>query len=256
MNTHLIKKYSLALRLLIIFFVTLSVGCVHESTSSSSIAEKEFEARINRIEERLNTVEKTLHQSKVQAEREAEARKTLSQITTLVSQGEVDQAKSNLAIFLERYAGLPAERRARQMYVELSVVGSTVPDQWGIEEWFQGEREIGSGSEKATLLVFWEVWCEYCREEVPKLQALYATLNGKGLELIGITKVNRGTTDDEVKAFISTQKLTYPIAKEDESISEYFKVSGIPAAAIIKDGQIVWRGHPALLSEPLLQMWL
>jgi hypothetical protein len=30
-------------------------------------------------------------------------------------------------------------------------------------------------------------------------------------------------------------------------VAEAFNVSGIPAAAIVKDGKIVWRGHPARL---------
>lgn len=254
--SHSSKKYSLALSLLVLSFTVFGLGCAHQSASSSGVTGKDLEARINSLEERLNNVETVLSRDKVQAEMEAEARNALSQITALVGRGEVVQAKADLAHFLERYANLPAARRAQQLYVELSVVGSAVPDNWGIEKWFQGEREIGSGPEKATLIVFWEVWCKYCRQEVPKLQALYTALNDQGLEVIGITQVNRGATEEGVKEFISTQKLTYPIAKEDESISQYFKVSGIPAAAVIKDGQIVWRGHPALLSEPLLQMWL
>jgi thioredoxin-like negative regulator of GroEL len=48
----------------------------------------------------------------------------------------------------------------------------------------------------------------------------------------------------------------YPIAKETGELSRYFNVSGIPAAAVIKDGKVVWRGHPAQLKEDQLKSWL
>jgi hypothetical protein len=31
-----------------------------------------------------------------------------------------------------------------------------------------------------------------------------------------------------------------------------FNVSGIPAAAVVKDGVVVWRGHPARLNNDIL----
>jgi hypothetical protein len=39
-------------------------------------------------------------------------------------------------------------------------------------------------------------------------------------------------------------------------MSTYFGVRGIPAAAVVKDGQIVWRGHPARITEDMLKGWL
>ena len=35
-------------------------------------------------------------------------------------------------------------------------------------------------------------------------------------------------------------------------MSSSFAVTGIPAAALVKDGKVVWRGHPARLDDALL----
>jgi len=60
-----------------------------------------------------------------------------------------------------------------------------------------------------------------------------------------------------VTAFLSEQKVTYPIAKEQgDSMSKAYGVKGIPAAAVVKDGKVVWRGHPAKLTDDMIKGWL
>ena len=49
---------------------------------------------------------------------------------------------------------------------------------------------------------------------------------------------------------------TVTIPTTDGSLSQYFNVGGIPAAAVVKDGKVVWRGHPARLSEQMLKDWI
>jgi len=114
----------------------------------------------------------------------------------------------------------------------------------------------GSGSGKTTLLVFWEEWCPHCRREVPKLQQIYSELKGQGLQVVGLTKITRSATDEKVQAFITGNKIDYPIAKETGALADYFAVKGIPAAAVVKGGRIVWRGHPIRLKPELVQSWL
>ena len=33
-------------------------------------------------------------------------------------------------------------------------------------------------------------------------------------------------------------------------------IKTVPAAAVVKDGKIVWRGHPSRLSESMIKKWL
>ena len=57
-------------------------------------------------------------------------------------------------------------------------------------------------------------------------------------------------------AHVSYLNLRHAIAKETGALAEYFSVKGIPAAAVVKDGRIVWRGHPIRLTSELLDSWL
>ena len=42
-------------------------------------------------------------------------------------------------------------------------------------------------------------------------------------------------------------------AKGNGALSQHMNVSGIPAAAVVKDGVVIWRGHPARLDETVLR---
>jgi len=106
------------------------------------------------------------------------------------------------------------------------------------------------------VVVFWESWCPHCRDEVPKLQQVYTTYKSKGLQMIGLTRLTKNATDDTVKEVLTQNKVTYPIAKEGGQMATYFAVSGIPAAAVVKDGKVIWRGHPGRITDDMLKSWL
>ena len=88
------------------------------------------------------------------------------------------------------------------------------------------------------------------------MEKRYQELKGKGLKVAALTKLSRNTEPQKVKDFMAENKVTYPVGKEDGKLSATFAVSGIPAAAVVKDGKIVWRGHPSGLSDEKLQGWL
>jgi thiol-disulfide isomerase/thioredoxin len=168
--------------------------------------------------------------------------------------GNYEEAKAKLAQLNAEYGTTKAARRADRLTQELAVIGKDA-GALEIEKWYQGSGDFAQG--EATLLVFWESWCPHCQREVPNIEATYAKYRGEGLNVIGLTKVTRSSTDDKVTEFIAEHKVTYPIAKEQGgTMSERFAVQGIPAAAVVKDGKIVWRGHPARLTDAMIQGWL
>lgn len=116
--------------------------------------------------------------------------------------------------------------------------------------WLQGETTLSDG--EAQLLVFFEEWCPHCKREVPKLQDTYAKLQPQGLNIIGVTRLTRGGDEAKMKKFIAQHELAFPILKDDGAMSDHYAVTGIPAAALVKDGKIVWRGNPARLHENML----
>ena len=228
-----------------------------------------LEQRVKALEGRIASLERTLSQRLASIEQkiaaggaaapnplEGEAQTAFAGISRSVAAGDYQKAQAEMAEFMKKYASTNAAKRARRLHEELSVIGKETPAEWGIEKWYQGEKDIDLGGGKTTLLVFWEEWCPHCKREVPKLQELYTQYKGDGLQIVGFTKITRSSTDEKVSAFISDQSVNYPIAKEDGSLSRHFNVSGIPAAAVIKDGKVVWRGHPAQLNQDQLKAWL
>lgn len=232
---------------------------------------KSLEEKIQSLEGKITSMERSLNQRLANIERmlkqgaggqaanplEGEAQQAYAKISRLAAEGKMDLAKKDMSAFMQKYASTNTAKRARSLNQELAVIGKNSPTEWGgVEKWYQGESDVDLASDKATLLVFWETWCPHCQREVPKLQALHDALSGDGLQVVGLTRITKSSTEEKVTNFIGEQKVGYPVAKEDGSISQYFNVSGIPAAAVIKGGKVVWRGHPARLNEQMLRGWL
>ena len=192
----------------------------------------------------------------VNAALEGEAQQALAAVNRLIASGDTSKAKADMTSFMQKYGSTRAAQSARRTYQELQVIGKNAPADWGIERWFQGESDVDLEGNGTTLVVFWETWCPHCQREVPKLQAMYDKLKGDGLSVIGLTKVTKSSTEEKVTDFIKQQNVGYPVAKENGDATQHFGVSGIPAAAVVKDGKVVWRGHPARLSESQLKGWL
>jgi len=229
---------------------------------------EELERRIQALESRLATLERTLQQrlssleQRVQSNaaapdpKEAEAQQAYAEISRLVAQNEYEKAQQEMAEFMKAYGSTAMAQKARGLHAELSVIGKPAPESWGIEKWFQGQDKIDLASNKTTLVVFFEEWCPHCKREIPKLQQVYSNLKDEGLQVVAFTRITKSATEEKVTALLAQDKVEYPVAKEDGSLSSAFGVSGIPAAAVLKDGKVVWRGHPGRLTEAQLKAWL
>ncbi len=248
-------------------FLALAAGSVAAQETVETLTQRvqTLENRIATLErtltQKLSNIEQKLAQPNAQAQpqpnpQEQEAVAALQKINALVAAGDYEKARTDMVEFMKTYGSTQAAARARKMNEELSIIGKDAPAKWGIEKWFQGEKDIDLASKKTTLVVFWEEWCPHCRREVPKLQATYEGLKASGLQVVGFTKMTRNVTDETVQQFLTEQKVSYPVAKEDGTLSTYFGVSGIPAAAVVKNGKVIWRGHPAQLDEAKLKSWL
>ncbi len=186
---------------------------------------------------------------------EAKAQELYQGVLDLIGQNKPDEAEKKVDDLLKTYGTTKTASRALRIKQELSVVGKDVSDV-EIEEWYvPGSIDLANGT---TLVVFWEVWCPHCKREVPELQKTWDTYSPQGLKMVGLTKITKSATPESVKGFIEDQEVTYPMAKEggNGAASKAFNVSGIPAAAVVKDGKIVWRGHPGRLSPELLEQFL
>ena len=243
------SRYGKILALTVVCGLTLA-GCAPAGVEDEIAALSE---RVETLESQIQTLQKSAGPS---ANLEQEAQASIAALQQMVAVGNLDQAKAKLKSDAPKYASTRVGGRFQTMSRELAVVGKDCPSEWGIEKWFQGENAIDLASNAPTVLVFWESWCPHCRREMPKLQQTYDKFKGDGLQLIGLTRINRSATEEAVQDLIDQNQIKYPIAKEDGSVANYFAVSGIPAAAVVKNGKVVWRGHPRHISDTMLKDWL
>jgi thiol-disulfide isomerase/thioredoxin len=236
-----------------IFALLPIVGLALAGCAPSSI-----EDDVAALNERVETLEKqiqTVQAGGGGAQLEQQARASLAAANQLMAMGKFDEAKAKLKTDMQKFAATKSGNGMQKLSRELAVIGKDCPSDWGIEKWFQGQDAVDLAS-GTTVVVFWETWCPHCRREVPKLQAMYDEYKGAGLQMVGLTRINKSSTEDAVKDLIAQNNVNYPIAKEDGSVAQYFNVSGIPAAAVVKDGKIVWRGHPAGIKPGMIKGWL
>ncbi len=216
----------------------------------------QLENRVEQLERRLGALQKQVEASLPPSPAEEQkANALLGEIQGLAQKGDIDAAKKKLDELNKDYSGTQAQRRAGRLNQEFSVIGKPAPTKYEIEKWYQGKSDVTLDNSKTTLLVFWEEWCPHCQREVPKMQKIHDDYAAKGLQVVGLTKITRSATEEKVLKFMADRKVTYPVAKETGGISQYFNVSGIPAAAVVKDGKVVWRGHPGSINDAMLKEW-
>lgn len=167
---------------------------------------------------------------------------------------DYDTAKAKLAELQSKFPSTPAAKSAAKLMTDLSVVGQTAAP-LEVEKWYQGNTTLDQND--ATVLVFWELWCPHCKREMPKMQPLAEKWQARGVQFVGLTKVTKSATEEGVAEFIQTNGIKFPMAKEkDGSLSKAYGVSGVPAAAMVKNGKVIWRGHPARLTDELIEQHL
>jgi len=237
-------------RLLTLGAFALLTGC------ATADRVKALEEKVEALEEKIETVAKSGGKAAPKDEKAEKAASALYEaIGKAVRAGDTAGAKTKLAEMKKKYSNTTAYRRAKKIERELEVIGKAAPASLNVEKWFTGESKIDFSSDKPTLLVFWEIWCPHCRREVPELQKTWDKYNGK-IQMVGLTKISRSATEEKVAEFIKDNKVTYPTAKENGDLSKHFNVSGIPAAAVVKGGKVVWRGHPGRLNDSMIDGWL
>lgn len=222
---------------------------------------KELNEKVEAMEKKVAELEKAPKAATAKADgadtaAESAAQGLLKEMQEAMGKNDIAAAKAKYAEIEKKYSSTRTFRRASKMGKELEVFGKKAPASLTVDEWYIGDASAVNLSEGVSLLVFWEVWCPHCKREVPNIQKTYNTYKSKGLQLVGLTKLTRGKSKDDAMGFLQEKNVTYPIAKEDGSLSTHFNVSGIPAAAVVKDGTIVWRGHPARLTDDMLNGWL
>lgn len=233
--------------------VTALSGCAHTGLA----------ARVDALEARLQTLEVAVRTSgpaaavmtaagPSAATAPDVAASMLADATRLAREGRVEEPRTLLRELITAYPESASAAAARRLYAELQVVGQAAPSLDGTT-WLQGAAPSISTNSPASLYVFFEAWCPHCRNHLPKTQAQANVWGDDGLAVVGLTRMTRDVTPDQVLSLAGELGLRFPIGRATEALWQGFAVSGVPAAAVVRDGMIVWRGHPANLSDDLLR---
>ncbi len=138
----------------------------------------------------------------------------------------------------------------RILLVVLSVLMATVSSGWSVEigdplpdfsiQTFEGSRSSRVTLEgKPLLLIFWNTWCPYCMEELPKINRVSEKLGPTGLAVLAI---NTGINDSENKAraYWKKQEYVFPSGFDhDFEITTAFRVRGVPTIFLVDSKGIV-----------------
>lgn len=107
------------------------------------------------------------------------------------------------------------------------------------------------------MLVFWASWCPNCKQEVPKINALYKKYSTRNMTFIG---VNVGFNDsvDRARAFMEKTKMSYPVLFDKKgNVAKQYKVQGVPTVIVADTkGRVVFKsyGVPEITDETFKQL--
>ena len=87
------------------------------------------------------------------------------------------------------------------------------------------------------LVNFWATWCEPCRAEMPSMDRLRRSLQGRRFEVLA---VNLAEPLSRIQKYLDTLPLGFPVLRDrDSAIAKAWKARLLPASYLIgRDGRI------------------
>lgn len=98
-------------------------------------------------------------------------------------------------------------------------------------------HDLASLRGKVVLVNFWATWCEPCREEMPSMNRLRASLAGRPFEILA---VNLGEPETRIERFLEKIPLDFPVLLDrDMARAKAWKARVLPASYLVgPDGRI------------------
>jgi thiol-disulfide isomerase/thioredoxin len=93
---------------------------------------------------------------------------------------------------------------------------------------------------KVVLVNFWATWCEPCREEMPSIERLRASLGGRPFAVLAI---NLAEPESRIRKFLEAVPVGFPILLDrDTKTTRAWQAKVLPATYIVgPDGAIRYR---------------
>ncbi|HWM42111.1 MAG TPA: TlpA disulfide reductase family protein [Burkholderiales bacterium] len=105
----------------------------------------------------------------------------------------------------------------------------------------QGTKHTLAGYRgKVVLVNFWATWCEPCREEMPSIERLRASLEGRPFVVLA---VNLAEPESRIRKFLAAVPVGFPVLLDrDTQTSRAWQAKVLPATYIVgPEGRIRYR---------------
>jgi len=116
-----------------------------------------------------------------------------------------------------------------------------MPMEIDIEHEFQGKYDAESGPFQ--LLMFFEEWCPFSQNAIPRAETIFRQYRGQGLDVIGFTRVNRSATDDAVRQILADKNISFTMVKENGRLWNYFNCRSTPSYRLLHEGYLIWENR-------------
>ncbi len=127
-------------------------------------------------------------------------------------------------------------------------------------DWIQGAPVRAFEPGKLYVFEFWATWCGPCLAMIPHMNDMHQKLkDDKEVVIVGVNVYDK-TPAGKLAEFLANRPVrpAYAIAADRGELAtekNWLKplgVTGIPFAVALKDGKILWKGHPQGLSAELI----
>jgi peroxiredoxin len=84
---------------------------------------------------------------------------------------------------------------------------------------------------KVVLINFWATWCEPCRAEMPSIDQLRTSMQGKPFVVLA---VNLGEPPSRIRTFLEKTPIAFPVLLDrDMSVAKAWKARILPATYVV-----------------------
>jgi thiol-disulfide isomerase/thioredoxin len=100
---------------------------------------------------------------------------------------------------------------------------------------------------KAHVMVFWSIFCEPCREEMPIIEQIHAEFKDKNLEVLAVNLDGEPFLEG-IKGYINQYKYSFRVVldelvEEDFKIADPYQVAGTPVLYLVDDTGKIYANH-------------
>jgi thiol-disulfide isomerase/thioredoxin len=137
--------------------------------------------------------------------------------------------------------------------------GELLPANCSLEDFDGGRFDIDGLRGKPAVINFWATWCTFCIDEMPALQRVYASLNGRvsfvGADLVGIM----GEVRSAAREFAARTKVKYRLVFDGHGVFYgYFGAPErptLPVTIFVKaDSRVAFRQYGPLTEAKLRRL--